>query len=135
MMEGLAEVLAVQGLDIAIEQANHRLTHLPEIERRRECMDSVAALGVLQKAIAAGTLTTEKAGEALDAWTKARAPKGGGKLTCKVSEKGAVSVYGFGRFPVTLYAEQWERVHAPDTVKLVRDFIAENRSKLKVKGQ
>ena len=44
MMEGLAEVLAVQGLDIAIEQANHRLTHLPEIERRRECMDSVAAL-------------------------------------------------------------------------------------------
>lgn len=44
MMEGLAEVLAVQGLDIAIEQANHRLTHLPEIERRRECMDLVAAL-------------------------------------------------------------------------------------------
>lgn len=44
MMEGLADVLAVQGLDIAIEQANHRLTHLPEIERRRECMDSVAAL-------------------------------------------------------------------------------------------
>lgn len=44
MMEGLAEVLAVQGLDIAIEQANHRLTHLPEIDRRRECMESVAAL-------------------------------------------------------------------------------------------
>jgi predicted nucleic acid-binding Zn-ribbon protein len=44
MMEGLAEVLAVQGLDIAIEQANHRLTHLPEIDRRRECMESVASL-------------------------------------------------------------------------------------------
>lgn len=44
MMEGLAEVLAVQGLDIAIEQANHRLTHLPEIERRRECMETVATL-------------------------------------------------------------------------------------------
>lgn len=44
MMEGLAELLAVQGLDIAIEQANHRLTHLPEIDRRRECMETVAAL-------------------------------------------------------------------------------------------
>lgn len=44
MMEGLAEVLAVQGLDIAIEQANHRLTHLPEIDRRRESMESVATL-------------------------------------------------------------------------------------------
>ena len=44
MIEGLADVLAVQGLDIAIEQANHRLTHLPEIERRRECMESVTAL-------------------------------------------------------------------------------------------
>jgi len=44
MMEGLAEVLAVQGLDIAIEQANHRLTHLPEIGRRRECMEAVATL-------------------------------------------------------------------------------------------
>lgn len=44
MMEGLAEVLAVQGLDIAIEQANHRLTHLPEIDRRRECMEAVATL-------------------------------------------------------------------------------------------
>jgi len=43
-MEGLAEVLAVQGLDIAIEQANHRLTHLPEIDRRRESMESVATL-------------------------------------------------------------------------------------------
>jgi hypothetical protein len=97
-------------------------------------LDSVAALGVLQKAIASGTLTPDAAGQALDAWTKARAPKGGGKLTCKVSEKGGVSVYGFGRFPVTLYAEQWERVYAADTAKLVREFIAENRSKLKVKG-
>ena len=32
------------------------------------------------------------------------------KLSCKVSEKGAVSVYGMGRFPVTLYREQWERL-------------------------
>ncbi len=39
----------------------------------------------------------------------ANAPK---RLTCKVSEKGALSVYGLGRFPVTLYAGQWERLFA-----------------------
>jgi hypothetical protein len=33
-----------------------------------------------------------------------------GKLEFRVSEKGAVSVYGLGRFPVTLYAEQWEKL-------------------------
>ena len=32
------------------------------------------------------------------------------KLTCKVSEKGAISVYGLGRFPVTLYIGQWEKL-------------------------
>ncbi len=40
-------------------------------------------------------------------------------LTCKVSEKGAVSVYGLGRFPVTLYRSQWERLF------LARQQIAE----------
>ena len=39
----------------------------------------------------------------------ANAPK---RLACKVSEKGALSVYGLGRFPVTLYAGQWERLWA-----------------------
>ncbi len=34
------------------------------------------------------------------------------KLTCKVSAKGAISVYGLGRFPVTLYASQWDRLLA-----------------------
>jgi hypothetical protein len=38
---------------------------------------------------------------------KARATKG---VTLKVSEKGGVSVYGLGRFPVTLYREQWEKL-------------------------
>lgn len=50
----------------------------------------------------------------------------------KVSEKGAVSVYGLGRFPVTLYKEQWLKLlsMADD----IRRFIAENEAKLKVKG-
>jgi hypothetical protein len=49
----------------------------------------------------------------------------------KVSEKGAVSVYGMGRFPVTLYKEQWLRLL--DMATEIRAFIAENESKLKAK--
>jgi len=54
-----------------------------------------------------------------------------GDVTLKVSEKGAVSVYGLGRFPVTLYQEQWEKLlaHADD----IRTFIGENREHLKKK--
>ncbi len=50
----------------------------------------------------------------------------------KVSEKGAVSVYGLGRFPVTLYKEQWLKLlgMADD----IKKFIAENSSRLRVKG-
>ena len=49
----------------------------------------------------------------------------------KVSEKGAVSVYGMGRFPVTLYKEQWLRLLG--MAGEIRAFIAENESKLKAK--
>ncbi|MEK6716315.1 MAG: hypothetical protein AABZ16_02340 [candidate division NC10 bacterium] len=50
----------------------------------------------------------------------------------RVSEKGGVSVYGLGRFPVTLYKEQWLKLLAmADDIKR---FIAENESRLKVKG-
>jgi hypothetical protein len=52
-------------------------------------------------------------------------------VSMKVSEKGAVSVYGLGRFPVTLYQEQWLKLLAlSDDIK---SFIEQNRSKLKVK--
>jgi hypothetical protein len=52
-------------------------------------------------------------------------------VSMKVSEKGAVSVYGLGRFPVTLYQEQWQKLLAlSDDIK---SFIEENRSRLKVK--
>jgi hypothetical protein len=52
-------------------------------------------------------------------------------VSMKVSEKGAVSVYGLGRFPVTLYQEQWQKLLAmSDEIKA---FIAENRGRLKVK--
>ena len=56
--------------------------------------------------------------------------KGGG-LALKVSEKGGVSLYGMGRFPVTLYKEQWLRILA--SAPEIEAFIRENDSKLKTK--
>jgi hypothetical protein len=63
--------------------------------------------------------------EALKAKTK-------GSTSIRVSEKGGVSVYGLGRFPVTLYKEQWLKLltMADD----IKQFIAENEGKLKTKG-
>ena len=54
-----------------------------------------------------------------------------GALSFKVSEKGGVSVYGLGRFPVTLYFEQWVRLL--DSGDSIRTFLEENKSKLKLK--
>lgn len=59
---------------------------------------------------------------------KGRAAKG---LSLKVSEKGAVSVYGLGRFPVTLYQGQWTRLL--DMADEIRAFIAEHAAELKTK--
>jgi hypothetical protein len=56
-----------------------------------------------------------------------------GALQFKVSEKGGVSVYGLGRFPVTLYYEQWVRLLDAGTD--LRAFLDENKSKLKLKSQ
>ena len=52
-------------------------------------------------------------------------------VSMKVSEKGGVSVYGLGRFPVTLYQEQWTKLLA--MADEIKTFIEENRSKLKAK--
>jgi hypothetical protein len=54
-----------------------------------------------------------------------------GKLEFRVSEKGGVSVYGLGRFPVTLYYEQWMRLLGQ--IDELRAFIEENGSQLKTK--
>jgi hypothetical protein len=50
----------------------------------------------------------------------------------RVSEKGGVSVYGLGRFPVTLYKEQWLKLLS--MADEIKKFIAENEGRLKVKG-
>jgi hypothetical protein len=54
-----------------------------------------------------------------------------GELRLKVSEKGGLSIYGLGRFPVTLYKEQWNRLleHADE----IREFLKNNDQELKAK--
>lgn len=54
-------------------------------------------------------------------------------VSLKVSEKGGVSVYGLGRFPVTLYKEQWSRLL--DMAEDIRTFIKENDGRLKAKPE
>lgn len=54
-----------------------------------------------------------------------------GQMSLKVSEKGALSVYGLGRFPVTLYREQWEKLLG--MADEIRGFIADHDSELKKK--
>ena len=54
-----------------------------------------------------------------------------GQMSLKVSEKGALSVYGLGRFPVTLYREQWEKLLGMSDE--IRSFIQQHDSELKKK--
>ena len=56
-----------------------------------------------------------------------------GPLSLKVSQKGALSVYGLGRFPVTLYKEQWARLL--DNAGEIRAFLGEHDGELKSKGE
>jgi len=56
----------------------------------------------------------------------------GRSVSLKVSEKGGVSVYGLGRFPVTLYKEQWTKLLA--MTDEIRDFIKAHDSELKAKS-
>ena len=58
-------------------------------------------------------------------------PAARGQMSLKVSEKGALSVYGLGRFPVTLYREQWDKLLGLGDQ--IRQFIQENDHLLKKK--
>ncbi len=77
--------------------------------------------------LAAGELTVDAASKML---ADIAEPKRG-TLYCKVSEKGAISVYGLQRMPVTLYVEQWQRLL--DFADEIRTFMKENDAKLKRK--
>lgn len=62
---------------------------------------------------------------------KQGATKKASKLEFRVGEKGGVSVYGLGRFPVTLYYEQWTKLL--DAGEELRAFLEANKSNLKLK--
>lgn len=68
--------------------------------------------------------------KAENAALKSRGTKG---VSMKVSEKGGVSVYGLGRFPVTLYKEQWAKLL--DMAEDIRTFIHEHDAELKTKEE
>ncbi len=63
---------------------------------------------------------------------QAQAKNGAGTVSFKVSQKGGVSLYGLGRWPVTLYQSQWERLL--ESGEELRGFMKANASKLAVKG-
>jgi hypothetical protein len=62
---------------------------------------------------------------------KKTTPRAKGSIEFRVGEKGGVSVYGLGRFPVTLYYEQWIRLL--DAAGDLRNFLEENKPRLKLK--
>jgi hypothetical protein len=83
-----------------------------------------------------GTTMTEPTKEELlariaELEKKAAGPKRSGALEFRVGEKGGVSVYGLGRFPVTLYYEQWNRLLG--VADDLRAFLEENKPRLKLK--
>jgi hypothetical protein len=81
---------------------------------------------ILQK-LASGELEVEAASKLL---AEIEQPKRG-SLYCKVSEKGAVSVYGLQRMPVTLYVEQWERLLG--IADEIKQFLKDHDGQLKRK--
>ena len=79
------------------------------------------------EAVKSGKISPEEAAKLLPSTSAPRA------LSCKVSEKGAVSVYGLNaRFPITLYGDQWLRLL--DFADSLRAFITANKSKLSAKA-
>jgi hypothetical protein len=77
--------------------------------------------------LAAGQITAEEAAKLLD---EEERPKRG--LYCKVSPKGALSLYGLQRMPVTLYMEQWQRLL--EFSDQIREFIKQHDAEFKRKG-
>ena len=69
----------------------------------------------------------------LEAENQALKGRRSGNLSLTVSEKGGLSVYGLGRFPVTLYKEQWVKLLG--FAGEIESFIKENESQLKTKGE
>ena len=108
------------GYDLfSIAQNVHQISREISVMKKEE---------ILQK-LAAGELAVDQASKML---AEMETPKRG-QLYCKVSPKGAISVYGLQRMPVTLYVEQWERLL--EFSDQVREFLKENSAQFKRKGE
>lgn len=104
------------------EEGSWRHPHRPRIARK-------ASIGVK-------TMTEPSKEELMARIAELEKQAGGrkrGELEFRVGEKGGVSVYGLGRFPVTLYYEQWVRLL--DSADGLRSFLEENKGKLKLKNK
>lgn len=89
-----------------------------------KCNDKAQVLAL----VASGVVSVEQALSRIDELTRPNS----GRITFKVSEKGALSVYGLQRMPVTLYVEQWERLIA--ALPELQKFAQSNNGKLSRKG-
>lgn len=78
-----------------------------------------------------GVILADLSKEQLIAQIEAMRQVSQSKLSFKVTEKGACSVYGLGRFPVTLYASQWDRLI--EAMSSIKAFLNTNRDKLTTK--
>jgi hypothetical protein len=114
-----------------------RVTSTPRTVRNLSAFESCAApLPTVARSDTVGTMSDEDLKAELERLRaeNERLKKRSERTTMlKVSEKGGVSVYGLGRFPVTLYKEQWAKLL--DMAVEIRAFIKENESRLKVKGE
>ena len=102
----------------------HLLKEVPPCCAISNLMASEMASGMAPEDLKAEVERLRAENEALKKPAKAH-------TSLKVSEKGALSVYGLGRFPVTLYREQWERLLG--MADEIRNFIRENDQALKKK--
>lgn len=90
-----------------------------------------ALIDVLSVSVVASEQELKSEIERLRAENEALKKPSRGRVYLKVSEKGGLSVYGLGRFPVTLYREQWEKLLG--MAEEIRNFIRENEHALKKK--
>jgi hypothetical protein len=124
-------------LDVSSKPSRRRRTrwelsldenHLPPYDKNEDKEE--------KKKIIRGVLMTEPSYDELkarlaDLEKQVETKKKSGVMEFRVSEKGGVSVYGLGRFPVTLYYEQWTKLL--NAVPDLKAFIEENKGKLKLK--
>jgi len=142
MGNGIAQVFAQQGWDVvlvdvaqsALDKALATITANLERMVKKGTLTAEAAAAVPGRITTATDVAAAKdASLVVEAASENAALKKGASsnIRMKVSEKGAVSVYGMGRFPVTLYKEQWLKLlgMADD----IRAFIAANEAQLKAK--